>query len=326
VQTFYLGIHHPRWLREVSVPTFVSRRALMRMKQLPAAAHRWALDSGGFTELSMFGEWRTTPEAYVADVRRYRDEIGRLEWAAPQDWRVEPFLLERTGLTVAEHQKRTVENYLLLRDLDPALPFIPVLQGQRPEDYERHADDYEAAGVELAREPLVGIGSVCRRQRMAEGVEIVHRLSLRGIRLHGFGVKLTGLREAAHWLTSADSMAWSYEARRGLRASAVCELSALGACMAREGTREYRRTEAGKAGARMKNDEPRIAPERRHLLACDAIIQIPPTDHVIDFNLTEHEKAVGWTLKCRRCGLRMFDMHDGGYWTLCSGKDTPCAP
>jgi len=27
-----------------------------------------------------------TPEQYVAAVRRYRDEIGNLDWAAPQDW------------------------------------------------------------------------------------------------------------------------------------------------------------------------------------------------------------------------------------------------
>ena len=63
--------------------------------------------------------------------------------------------------------------------------------------------------------PVVGIGSVCRRQRMAQGREIVGRLSRLGIRLHGFGVKVTGLRDVAHQLVSADSMAWSLRARRG---------------------------------------------------------------------------------------------------------------
>jgi O-acetyl-ADP-ribose deacetylase (regulator of RNase III) len=31
----------------------------------------WALDSGGFTELSLHGRWKATPAAYVAAVRRY---------------------------------------------------------------------------------------------------------------------------------------------------------------------------------------------------------------------------------------------------------------
>ena len=65
----------------------------------------------------------------MAAVRRYRDEIGGLEWAAPMDWMCEPFMLAKTGLTVAEHQARTVANYLELRSLAPELPFVPVLQG-----------------------------------------------------------------------------------------------------------------------------------------------------------------------------------------------------
>jgi hypothetical protein len=35
-----------------------------------------------------------------------------------------------------------------------------------------------------------------------------------GTRLHGFGVKRTGLRHTGVWLQSADSMAWSFQARR----------------------------------------------------------------------------------------------------------------
>src|SRR5205807_2659774 len=112
----------------------------------------WALDSGGFTELRLHGGWLTTAAAYVAAVRRYRDEIGRLEWAAPMDWMCEPFMLAKTGLTVAEHQERTVANYLELRSLAPDLPFVPVLQGWSRDDYRRCATPYEKAGVDLAAE------------------------------------------------------------------------------------------------------------------------------------------------------------------------------
>jgi len=34
------------------------------------------------------------------------------------------------------------------------------------------------------------------------------------VALHGFGMKKLGLAAAGHRLTSADSMAWSYDARR----------------------------------------------------------------------------------------------------------------
>jgi hypothetical protein len=99
----------------------------------------------------------------VAAVRRYRDEIGRLAWAAPQDWMCEPWIIAKTGLSIAEHQRRTVENYLTLRTLAPDLPFIPVIQGWRRSDYLACVEMYVEAGVDLATAPVVGLGSVCRR-------------------------------------------------------------------------------------------------------------------------------------------------------------------
>jgi hypothetical protein len=79
---FYLGAHHPNWLRLVDFPLFISHRRLTGRATLPRARAPWALDSGGFTELSMYGAWQTTAEQYAMAVRRYRDEIGLLTWAA----------------------------------------------------------------------------------------------------------------------------------------------------------------------------------------------------------------------------------------------------
>jgi hypothetical protein len=61
---------------------FVSHHTLARRRTLPRAAAPWACDSGGFTQLDTHGAFRTAPEVYVAAVHRYRDEIGRLQWAA----------------------------------------------------------------------------------------------------------------------------------------------------------------------------------------------------------------------------------------------------
>lgn len=202
----------PGWLDQPGFPLMVSHRRLALRKRLPAAQVPWVLDSGGFSELNLYGEWRTTGHDYAAAVRRYRDEIGRLVWAAPRDWMCEPFVLAKTGLTVVEHQRRTTDDYLDLRMTAPDLPFIPVLQGFTVDDYHRHADAYSRAGIDLASLPLIGVGSVCRRQKTGEIERIFAALT--PLKLHGFGLKTEGLRAGAQWMTSADSMAWSYRGRR----------------------------------------------------------------------------------------------------------------
>lgn len=208
---FYLGTHEPSWLKRTTVPLFISTRRLERNKTMPRAVGRWALDSGGFTELSMYGEWQTAAAEYVARVHRYADEIGGLDWVAPQDWMCEPFMLARTGLTIAEHQARTIRSALDLRQELGSL-VVPVLQGWERADYLRHTDAWAAAGIDLDAEPTVGLGSVCRRQATGQAEAIVH--SLQPLRLHGFGMKTEGLRRYGAVLASADSMAWSYNARR----------------------------------------------------------------------------------------------------------------
>lgn len=210
---FYLGTHMVSWLGKVDVPLFVSHRRLAGRRTFPRARTSWALDSGGFTELSMFGEWQTKPTDYVAAVRRYRDEVGRLDWAAPQDWMCEPSIVAKTGLNVAEHQRRTIASVGELRSLAPDLPFVAVLQGWQIGDYLAHIDAYTAAGFDLTTEAVVGIGSVCRRQATDEIAQIVARVAATGIRCHGFGVKGDGVRQYGWLWHSADSLAWSSRGR-----------------------------------------------------------------------------------------------------------------
>ncbi len=217
---FYLGAHQPHWLWRAGFPLFVSHRQLARRRGLRPASCRWALDSGGFTELSLHGRWVTPAADYAAAVATYVQQIGGLDFA-PQDWMCEPFITAHTGLTVREHQERTVASYLELRHLAPQLPFIPVVQGWALADYLHCVELYRSAGVDLAALPLTGLGSVCRRQSTGEITEIVTALARRGLRPHGFGVKTGGLHRYGHQLVSADSMAWSYSARR-LPALAGC--------------------------------------------------------------------------------------------------------
>jgi hypothetical protein len=212
--TFYLGTHLPGWLGQTDVPLCVSLPRLAGRKQLPRALGPVFLDGGGFTELSQHGGWRLSGPAYAAAMGRVCAEVGGIRHAAIQDWMCEPFVLAKTGRTLREHQQRTVESYGELRVLAPDVPWLPVLQGWAPDDYLDHLEQYQRAGFDLRRAPLVGVGSVCRRQQTDGTAALLSRLHGQRLRLHGFGLKVQGLTKAAGSLASADSMAWSFDARR----------------------------------------------------------------------------------------------------------------
>lgn len=175
----------------------------------------WTLDSGAYTELDRTGGWSLTAGTWAGLVRRWSDEAGSLVAAAVQDWLCHPAALERTGLTVEEHQARTVRSVLDLLDLAPDLPWLPTLQGWRVDDYLRHRDQYAAAGVDLAGFGLVGVGSIASRQDSANVAWLFERLHRDGLgNLHAFGAKTSGLERWGYAVASADSMAWSFVARR----------------------------------------------------------------------------------------------------------------
>lgn len=179
------------------------------------------VDGAGFTVIGKHGCWPTTAEQHARSMRRVVLGLGRIwvAWCTIQDWMCEPHMLVKTGLTIREHQRRTVESYLELCRLEPSLPWLPVLQGWELADYLEHVEMYRAAGVDLTEIERVGVGSVCRRQSTAEGVEIIATLLRLGIQVHAFGFKLDGLRALRALLSedewerlAADSAAWSKHA------------------------------------------------------------------------------------------------------------------
>lgn len=225
---FFLGTHQVHWLRDerfVDIPLFISRRRLAEYRSLPRSVTDFALDSGGFTELQMYGKWQSSPDEYADEVRRYIGFYGRkLLWVAPQDWMCEPIVLSGgmarrsicfagTGLSVEEHQIRTVRNFIELR-ARLGSKVIPVLQGWKLTDYWRCCDMYKSHGVKLEDEPTVGVGTVCRRQSTNAATQIMQTLAVDGLRLHGFGFKKGGIKNCLSFLASADSTAWSDTARQ----------------------------------------------------------------------------------------------------------------
>lgn len=232
----YVGVPEPSWLNFIDRSACVSFRRLSRVTSfdLPHAEMPWFLD-GGVTWV--FDYKRTvaadedvcpypfSPQQYADLVHRYDVAIGNLDWVSVQDYPAEEKVVERTGLTEIEHQRRSVASYLELsaiwqdrlrrRRSHRPNPFRPALQGGKDADsYLRCVDMYQRAGVDLTQD-VVGLGGVCMRESTREITEVVEAVTsaVPGIKLHGYGVKTGGLKLYGHLLHSIDSQAWSRGAR-----------------------------------------------------------------------------------------------------------------
>ena len=210
---FFVGLHQPSDARHFE-RCFVSINRL-RTRKKPMEARDWILDSGAFTELSRHGKYRDSVAEYANQIERVR-HWGNLLACCAQDYMCEPFVLSRTGMSIEQHQRLTIERYDALRALVSTVYVLPVLQGYTPRDYTSHLNAY---GDRLKRGAWVGVGSVCKRNsRPGDVVEILRAImSARpDLQLHGFGLKKTAfeLPGVVSCLATADSMAWSYAARR----------------------------------------------------------------------------------------------------------------
>lgn len=227
---FYPGLHQPADAQHfdrcmISLSRVVKRdraghikrnqHGELRMRKKPIDCQDVFLDSNAFEILKQYGCYPDPPEVY-AEVVNHMSTICGLTVATTEDLMCEPFMLKKTGLTVAEHQRQTIERYDTLKELITGTYLMPVLQGYLPYEYVRHLEQY---GDRLAPEQWVGVGSVCKRNTNPEKIEAV-LLAIKAerpdLRLHGFGVKTIALASSVirSCLHSADSMAWSYAARK----------------------------------------------------------------------------------------------------------------
>lgn len=172
------------------------------------------LDSAAFSELLLHGHYRDSEEEFVRKVGRVIEH--RPDVVVSQDYMCEEVMLRKTGLTLQDHQRLTIERYDNIRALwQWRTPLMPVLQGFAVDDYLRHLEQY---GPRLKVGMWVGVGSVCKRQGDIRLIEELLEALVRerpDLRLHGFGVKLQALESDAirELLWSADSMAWSFAER-----------------------------------------------------------------------------------------------------------------
>ncbi len=231
--TLFVGLHQPnhapyvaqcmisinRLITRTPDGTYARRRdGSLRIRRKPLAG-RIFLDSGAFTILDRYGEYPESPADFCTAVRHLAT-IGELVAVSSQDYMCEPAMLARTGLSVREHQRRTIMRYDQIRaGLPDPIPLVPVLQGYQPAEYVQPGADY---GDRLQPGMRVGIGSVCKRNGRLhdlEAVLVAIHDARPDLRYHGYGLKTTALRSSIvrAILHSTDSLAWSYAARRAGR-------------------------------------------------------------------------------------------------------------
>jgi hypothetical protein len=214
---FFVGVHQPCDAHRVEA-AFISIHRIANRRS-PFAVGAWIMDSGAFRTIELHAGYPEPPEVYAAQIKRWSTN-GNLLAAVSQDYMCEPFMLAITGLTIADHQRLTIERYDALMACDlGGVYLMPVLQGYSPADYVRHLEMY---GDRLAHGAWVGVGSVCKRNGDPAAIEEVLLAIKRvrpDLRLHGFGIKTTALRSALvrALLWTADSMAWSFAARKAGR-------------------------------------------------------------------------------------------------------------
>ncbi len=211
---FYPGLHQPSDAHRFKRAFVSVNRVRERKKAVGAKA--WIMDSASFTEIEKYGCYRHDVDHYSGVINRWAAPGSGLVCAVAQDYMCEPFILGRTGLSVVEHQRLTIERYDALLSLVAGTYLMPVLQGFAIAEYLDHIDQY---GSRLAQGAYVGVGSVCKRNINIQQIEVILsaiRNKRPDLRLHGFGVKTTSLSSGIvrDCLFSADSMAWSYAARK----------------------------------------------------------------------------------------------------------------
>jgi hypothetical protein len=145
---FYVGLHQPADAKHFD-RAFISVNRL-RGRKKPIAAPAWIMDSGAFTEIAEHGRYRQGVEGYAEEINRWAYPGSGLVCAVAQDYMCEPFIVAKTGLSVAEHQRLTIERY------DALLPLRPP---PAPAPSRRRTMDEKLVERLVWRERVLGDGS-----------------------------------------------------------------------------------------------------------------------------------------------------------------------
>ena len=200
----FVGLHQPSDAQHFDA-AFVSVNRLRKRKS-DFKVGDWIMDSGAFTEIATHGHYRESVDGYVAQIERWRT-CGNMLAAVSQDYMCEAWILEKTGLTIADHQRLTIERYDAIQAKTTAF-IMPVLQGFDPSDYVAHVRAYSER---LTYGMWVGVGSVCKRNGDPGAIyDVLSAIKAErpDLRLHGFGLKTTALADGGYLICFTPPILW----------------------------------------------------------------------------------------------------------------------
>jgi hypothetical protein len=219
------------------LPASSWQRGNFKAPRIPATTGKVAADSGGFVATFKWGDYRYTPDEYVAWLHKFK----HLDWSATMDYCCEREIASNEGI-VRERQQRTSEmvHHFWKNYRDTSWSWTPTIQGWEVEDYRRHAKELKPLIFEMQRHYgdsafRVGVGTLCARASATMVQSVVFAVSeiLEGIPLHLWGVKLSVLksRVALPNVVSVDSAAWDtngfYNGRELRQERAILGMSQL---------------------------------------------------------------------------------------------------
>ena len=168
------------------------------------------MDSGAFAVILKYGKYPYSPEEYASGIEKWHPDIV---WT--MDYPCEPSVQKRGDYNPGKAQEMTIDNQIRLLDLNTNTQMV--VQGWTISDYLENLDRIKDQGLLTER---LGIGSVCRRgqnREIARIVRAIHNNVPSWVKLHGFGIKVSVLKDtdARFYLHSVDSQSWGYEMRYG---------------------------------------------------------------------------------------------------------------
>src|SRR5690348_4115363 len=120
---FFIGLHQPSDAKHFD-SAFVSVNRL-RGRKSNFVVGDWIMDSGAFTTIAKYGGYPDPVSAYANQIRRWAKNGGLLA-AVAQDYMCEPIMLAKTGLTIVDHQRLTIDRYEALIAENAGVYIMPV--------------------------------------------------------------------------------------------------------------------------------------------------------------------------------------------------------
>jgi hypothetical protein len=182
------------WESKTGVPVmivasnFLTPAGRLRIRPVPEQCRPLFADCGGFYFALKGKDYPFTYDQYLDWLYAMKPD-----YAATWDYPCE-VEIAADDAAVLSRQERTIEHARALLAHHVPWTWVPVVQGRTVAQYVRHARMYTAAGLV---QPSMGIGSLCRRTRVAEITGIIAALhqELPATRFHLFGVKAQTFRQ-----------------------------------------------------------------------------------------------------------------------------------